>query len=77
MVKQKEIMNLKIDALATKYQAEKAEALANLDNYLRNSAGIGEHPNIIEEMDKLIDQWTTANDKYEALKLVMDNLKNN
>tara|TARA_Y100000389_G_C17463986_1_gene523998 strand:- start:3112 stop:3321 length:210 start_codon:yes stop_codon:yes gene_type:complete len=69
-------MNLKVDALATRYLADKAEALSNIENYIRNSAGIGEHPNIIEELDKLVDQWTTANDKYEALKQIMDNLKN-
>lgn len=69
-------MNLKVDALATRYLADKAEALSNIENYIRNSAGIGEHPNIIEELDKLVDQWATANDKYEALKQIMDNLKN-
>ena len=34
-----------IEALMAKYQAQKLEAVANLQNYLSNPAGIGEHPN--------------------------------
>ena len=33
-----------------------------------NSAGIGEHPQILEEMDKLIDKLSTAEGKLETLK---------
>lgn len=30
------------------------EAIATLEVYLKNPVGIGEHPQIIEEMDKLV-----------------------
>lgn len=47
-------MNLKIKALRAKYQAQKLEALATLEVYMTNAVGIGEHPQIIEEMDKQV-----------------------
>ena len=47
-----------ITALETRYQADIAEAKANLQNYLSNSVGVGEHPNIVAECDKLITQIT-------------------
>jgi hypothetical protein len=39
------------NALYTKYKAQEAEALATLEIYFNNPAGIGEHPGIIEEME--------------------------
>ena len=60
-------MDLKVDALRAKYQAEKLEAIATLEVYATNSVGIGEHPQIIEEMAKLVEQVANANDCIEAL----------
>ena len=60
-------MDLKVDALKAKYQAEKLEAIATLEVYVKNSAGIGEHPQIIEEMAQLVEQVANANDCLEAL----------
>ena len=40
-------------ALEIKYQAEKAEAKANLEVYFQNKVGVAEHPNIIESMNNL------------------------
>ena len=36
-----------LQALNAKYVAQRLEAIANLNNYLANPAGIGEHPNLI------------------------------
>lgn len=47
-------MSLKIQALRAKYEAQRLEALATLEVYIKNSVGIGEHPQVIEEMDKLV-----------------------
>jgi len=47
-------MNLKIKALRAKYQAQKLEALATLEVYMTNAVRIGEHPQVIEEMDKQV-----------------------
>ena len=60
-------MDLKVDALRAKYQAEKLEAIATLEVYVKNAAGIGEHPQIIEEMATLVEKVANANDCVEAL----------
>ena len=63
-------MNLKIKALRAKYQAQKLEALATLEVYMNNAAGSGEHPQIIEEMDKLVRLVADADDCLETLNRV-------
>lgn len=60
-------MSLKIEALRAKYKAQRLEALATIQVYMENAAGIGEHPQIIEEMDKLVKSLAEANDCLEAL----------
>jgi hypothetical protein len=60
-------MDLKVQALKAKYQAEKLEAIATLEVYVKNAVGIGEHPQIVEEMAKLVEQVANANDCMEAL----------
>ena len=60
-------MDLKVDALRAKYQAAKLEAIATLEVYVKNAAGIGEHPQIIEEMATLVEKVANANDCLEAL----------
>ena len=59
--------NLKLQALRAKYTAQKLKALATLDVYLNSSVGIGEHPGLIEEMDKLIRQIADADGCLEVL----------
>ena len=46
-----------LDALYAKYHADKSDAVAKLDVYLNNSVGIGEHPDILNEMDKFIEKF--------------------
>jgi hypothetical protein len=60
-------MSLKVDALRARYQAQKLEAIATLEVYIKNAAGIGEHPQIIEEMDKLVRDVADADDCLETL----------
>jgi hypothetical protein len=60
--------NLKLQALRAKYTAQKLEALATLEVYMNNAAGIGEHPQIIEEMDNLVQQIADAEDCLEVLE---------
>ena len=55
------------EALELKYLAQIAESKATLSIYFENSVGIGEHPQHLEEMDKLISQLADAQDKLEAL----------
>ena len=56
-----------VEALRTKYDADYQMHKANLDIYLNNPVGIGEHPQHFEEMDKLVESMTAARDKLEVL----------
>lgn len=60
-------MSLKVDALRAKYIAMRLEAVATLEIYTKNAVGIGEHPQVIEEMDKLIRTIADANGYLETL----------
>lgn len=61
------------NALVKKYEAIIEENRATLEIYFNNPAGIGEHPGIIEEMDKLIENMESAKGRLETL---MDNFDN-
>ncbi len=65
---------LLLDALYAKYHAEKAEAVAKLNIYLSWSVGIGEHPQHVEEMDKLVDQFAIAQGKLDSLKSMISHI---
>lgn len=54
-------------ALISKYQAEIRAAKATLTIYVNNPVGIGEHPQHLEEMDKLVDQIASNEDKLSAI----------
>ena len=56
-----------VHALKTKYDADYQMHKANLDIYLNNPVGIGEHPQHFEEMEKLVESLTAARDKLEVL----------
>ncbi len=56
-----------INALTTKFNADKLKAFANLTNYMNNPAGIGEHPDIVEECEKLVAIIADADGKIETL----------
>ena len=56
-----------VHALKTKYDEDYQMHKANLDIYLNNPVGIGEHPQHFEEMDKLVESMTAARDKLEVL----------
>ena len=56
-----------IDALKAKYEAQMAEANANIQVYLSNPAGIGEHPDIIAAIDTQVEVYANAKEKLEVL----------
>ena len=59
-----------VSVLQKRYEAEMAEAEANITLYLsgHNLAAIGEHSDLMEEQDKWIEKYTNAKDKLETLK---------
>lgn len=63
------VVNKYISALRKRYEAEMAEAEANITLYLsgQNLAAIGEHSDLMEEQDKWIEKYTNAKDKLETL----------
>jgi hypothetical protein len=56
-----------LKALRTKYEAQAAEAEATLEVYFNNAAGIGEHPQIVEEMSKQLETLANAHDCLHVL----------
>tara|TARA_Y100001937_G_scaffold67650_1_gene92487 strand:+ start:148 stop:402 length:255 start_codon:yes stop_codon:yes gene_type:complete len=54
-------------ALKDKYVAAISEAEATIEIYFNQSVGIGEHPQHVEEMDKLICKIADAEDKLDTL----------
>ena len=56
-----------LEALKARYQAQKAEAMATIKVYMSNAAGIGEHPQIIDEMAKQVEVLANAEDCLEIL----------
>ena len=57
-----------LEALESRYNAQIAEADATIKIYLENSVGIGEHPQHIDEVDKLIAKITEAQEKLKELQ---------
>jgi len=57
-----------IEALEKRYEAQLAETDATLKIYLENSVGIGEHPQHVDECDKLIAKVAEAEEKLRVLR---------
>ena len=56
-------------ALCLKYESEIATCRATLEIYFNNPVGIGEHPQHLEEMDKLVENMVSNEDKLSSLRL--------
>ena len=57
-----------LKALEDRYEAQISEADATLKIFLDHSVGIGEHPQNIDEVDKLIQKVSSAKGKLQTLK---------
>ena len=55
-------------ALKARYEAEIAEADATIYIYLAHPVAIGEHPQHIDEVNKLVDKIAQAKEKLEVLE---------
>lgn len=60
--------NIMYEALKAQFEAQRQLALATLTVYFTNPVGIGEHPQLIEEMVKMTRVLAEANDCIETLK---------
>jgi hypothetical protein len=62
-----DIRSLIVKALRKKYEADIEQAKTTVNIYLERPVGIGEHPQHLEEVDKLISVIVDAEDKMRAL----------
>jgi hypothetical protein len=58
---------LMLDALRKKYEAQIADAYASALVYLNSAVGIGEHPQFIDELDKLVNKISSAEESIQTL----------
>jgi|TARA_R100000152_G_C6646317_1_gene89245 hypothetical protein len=65
-------MSDKLKALKKRYEAQIAEATATLNIYVKNSVGIGEHPQHLDEMDKLLQVIIDAEEKIKVIERYVD-----
>ena len=55
------------NALLTRCEADINDCVARLTIYFNNAVGIGEHPQITEEMTKMLEELSSAEDRKAAL----------
>lgn len=56
------------EALIKKLEGEIAMAVANVEVYKTNPAGIGEHPGLVEAIESEIAKIAEAEDKIETIR---------
>jgi|TARA_R100001509_G_C4861557_1_gene213565 methylaspartate ammonia-lyase len=57
-----------IQALEDRYNAQISESEATIKIYLEKPVGIGEHPQHVDEVDKLIEKIANAEEKLKILQ---------
>lgn len=57
-----------LDALIKKLEGEVAVAKANINVYLTNPAGIGEHSDIIEAIEVQVEKMAAAEEKIQSIR---------
>jgi len=58
-------------ALISKYESELQVLAVNMENYFSNAVGVAEHPDIIGEIDKLIEQVSAAEEKLRIVNEIL------
>ena len=61
-----------MNALIAEADAKETKAIANLQNYMTNSAGIGEHPDVVAECSKLVKEISDARELRDTVKSLID-----
>jgi len=62
------MLDPKIKAMKHLYKAEIEVYKAEVNNYIDNPVAVGEHGNLIETMDKLVQKIAEAEDKLIVLE---------
>ena len=66
-----------MNALLAEANAKEAKAVANLQNYMSNPVGIGEHPDIVTECMKLVKDIAEAREIKETINSLVEQSNNN
>ena len=61
-------MSFILEALRKKYEGDIAVARANVQVYINNAAGIGEHPDVVQSVDGQMELIANAQDKLNVLE---------
>jgi hypothetical protein len=64
-------------ALLKEAEAKESKAIANLQNYMSNPAGIGEHPDVVAECSKLVKDIAEARELKETVTNLVSESNNN
>ena len=73
MAQNHQTQNPLFKALSKQYESEVASAYATLVVYFDNPVAIGEHPQHLDEMYKLVAKIADAEDKIQALNTHFNN----
>ena len=60
-------MNKLLKASIDKYESQKSEALAHLDILFNKAVGIGEHTDILSEVNKWVESLSQAEENIKTL----------
>ncbi len=56
-----------MNAILIEAEAKEAKAIANLQTYMSNAVGVGEHPDVVTECSKLIKEIAEARETKETV----------
>ena len=65
-----DVNKLIMKALQDRYESQISEAEATIKIYLESSVGIGEHPQHLDEVDKLINKISAAAENLKTLEVL-------
>ena len=63
----KDMRSMLLDALEAKYEGQIQEARYNIENYLNNPVGVGEHSDLVATVDEQLSKMVEAQEKKNAL----------
>jgi hypothetical protein len=66
----------RLEAAKKHYEARVAEAEETIQVYLTNAVGIGEHPQVMEELRKQIEEVAFANDCIDNIDRLLQKWTN-
>ena len=60
-----------MNALIAEADAKETKAIANLQNYMNNSVGVGEHPDVVAECNKLVKEIAEAREMKATIQSLL------